>query len=96
MNYEQRNGALHEPPFHGWFGLSYSHYLVLPRSLLEAMPHEWQERAIVLFDEFREVFSHDADYMVKLRQDGRFAHDPLANYRHPDPRTFPWREKVKR
>ncbi|EFC79182.1 hypothetical protein FrEUN1fDRAFT_7713, partial [Parafrankia sp. EUN1f] len=28
---------------HTWFGLSYSNYLVLPRSLLQSMPDRWQE-----------------------------------------------------
>ena len=93
MTYEKRIGVYHEPPFHGWFGLSYSHYIVIPRSLLEAMPHDWQKRAIVLFNEFREVFDHNADYMIKLRgEDGKFLHDPLANYRHPETDAFPWTE----
>lgn len=94
MSYEERNGALHEPPFHGWFGLSYSHYIVMPRSLLQAMPHGWQERMIALIDEFREVFDHNADYLVRQRgEDGKFIHDPCANYRYPERDKFPWAVK---
>lgn len=32
-------------PIHGFFGLSYSNYLVLPRTLMQSMPVAWQERA---------------------------------------------------
>ena len=55
---QERNGVLEEAPFHGWFQLSYSSYLVLPRSLLEAMPLEWQARMILLLDEMAEVFEN--------------------------------------
>jgi hypothetical protein len=31
---------------HGWFELSYAQYLTVPRSVLEAMPQEWQARFV--------------------------------------------------
>ena len=31
-------------PVHHWFELSYANYLTVPRSVLQAMPTEWQER----------------------------------------------------
>ncbi len=73
---------------HGWFGLTYSSYLVLPRSLLQAMPHEWQERFVACLDELREEWDSSrikSNYSVYLRgDDGRYVRDPLANYRHPN------------
>lgn len=43
---------------HRWFSLSYSNYLVLPRTLMQSMPAEWQERAVGLLEEFRDAFAH--------------------------------------
>jgi hypothetical protein len=75
-------------PIHGWFGLTYRSYLVLPRSLLQEMPTEWQQRFVDAIEEIRDYFNCaevEDDYMVKLRgKDGRFKTDPLGQYRHPD------------
>ncbi|UQM93900.1 hypothetical protein vBSmQDWS359_62 [Stenotrophomonas phage vB_Sm_QDWS359] len=84
--------------FHGpmWdeFGLSYSSYLVLPRTLLCGMPVEWQEQMVKLLDEARATYDTnqvDDNYHVALRGErGRFRKDPLANYRHPP--MLPYRE----
>lgn len=45
-------------PIHEWFGLSYSNYLVLPRTLLQSMPTEWQERFVACLDEIEAAFMH--------------------------------------
>lgn len=45
-------------PIHGWFGLTYSNYQVLPRTLMQSMPIEWQQRAVALFEELRAAFEH--------------------------------------
>jgi len=74
---------------HTWFGLSYCAYLVLPRSVLQAMPEDWQRRFLRLIDEIQETLEYegaDYNYMVKRRiGSGQFAPDPLANYRYPPP-----------
>lgn len=54
---EERNRRL-DGPMHGFFGLTYSNYLVLHRSLMQSMPVEWQERAIAVFEELRAAFDH--------------------------------------
>jgi hypothetical protein len=71
---------------HAWFELTYANYLVLPRSLMQAMPAEWQHRFTRLLDELQATFRQENDrYMVSLRtEDGRFVADPLRNYRYPD------------
>lgn len=43
---------------HTWFSLSYCNYAVAPRTLLQSMPDEWQERWVKLMDEFHEAFVH--------------------------------------
>jgi hypothetical protein len=45
-------------PIHGWFSVSYSNYLVLPRTLMQSMPVEWQERAVAVFDELEAAYQH--------------------------------------
>ena len=46
------------PDVHAWFGLSYANYLVLPRSVLQSMPDEWQRRFTSLMDEMNDAFGH--------------------------------------
>jgi hypothetical protein len=43
---------------HTFFGLTYSNYLVLPRTLLQSMPMDWQHRATALLNELHEAFDH--------------------------------------
>jgi len=43
---------------HGWFGLTYSSYQVLPRVLMQSMPPVWQQRMVALLRELHDAFSH--------------------------------------
>jgi len=52
---DERNDRL-DGPIHLWFGLSYSNYLVLHRTMMQSMPVAWQERAVALFDELDSAF----------------------------------------
>lgn len=74
-------------PMWDWFGLTYSSYLVLPRTLLCGMPYEWQERMAAMIEEMKEVYDSSQindNYTVQLRNDrGRFEKDPLASYKYP-------------
>jgi len=82
-------------PVHDWFGLTYSSYLVIPRTLLCGMPTQWQKEMVRLLDEMRETYDSsqiEDRYTVKLRDDdGRFKKDSLANYRHPP--ELPYKDK---
>ncbi len=71
-----------------WFQLTYASYLVLPRSLMEAMPTEWQKRMKDCLDEMQATFEQENDnYLVLLRgEGGKFMTDPLGNYRRADMR----------
>lgn len=84
-------------PMWHWFELSYSSYLVLPRSLLCGMPIEWQTRMAGLLEEMRATYDPDkinGNYAVSPRNKrGWFVKDPLANYRRPPP--LPYRESHK-
>jgi hypothetical protein len=86
-----QRGKLEHAAIHHWFGLTYASYLVLPRTLLQYMPAEWQRRFVGMLEELEAVFERstpkDAGYEVQLRDQhtGLFVYDPLRNYRHPDP-----------
>lgn len=45
-------------PIHEWFGLSYSNYLVLERTLLQSMSVEWQERMVACLEQLGDAFAH--------------------------------------
>lgn len=80
--------AYFDGPVWGWFSLTYSSYLVMPRAVLCSMPLAWQQRFVDLINEVGETLEWDGgdDYVVQLRTErGRFSSDPLANYKHlPD------------
>lgn len=77
-----------ESPINVWFELSYAQYLTIPRSILEAMPEEWQIRMTKCLEELDESFDwrpSEGRYWVRLKDDkGRYVSDPLMEYRHPD------------
>jgi hypothetical protein len=77
-----------ESEIHGWFELSYAQYLTIPRSIMEAMPHEWQERMVKCLNELDETYRWrppEGRYWVRLKNDkGQYVSDPLMQYRHPD------------
>ena len=41
---------------HAYFGLSYANYLVLPRTLMQSMPEEWQIEFVNLLNELHDAF----------------------------------------
>jgi hypothetical protein len=76
-------------PIHGYFGLSYASYLVLPRVMLQSMPEEWQRGFVRMLEELGDAVSatdpdgvpKDATYWVRLRDSkGHFVHDPYQDY----------------
>lgn len=73
---------------HAWFELTYAQYLTVPRSLLEAMPEEWQERFVRCLEELDAEFDwrpEEGRYWCHLKDgEGRFVVDPLREYRRPD------------
>ncbi len=73
---------------HTWFGLSYARYLVIPRSVLQSMPNEWQEQFVGLLNELDEknwvhMLPKKTNYKVELR-----------SYDYNDNDRFVWRNKV--
>jgi len=86
-----KDGVHHESPIHVWFGLTYSSYLVLQRSVLQAMPLEWQERMVALLNELTAAVDRDkfpSKFTVLARDGRRFVKDPFRDYRRPPP--IPW------
>lgn len=45
-----------------YFGLTYANYYVMHRTLLEAMPAEWQDRFVRLLDEYDDAWEHLSHY----------------------------------
>jgi hypothetical protein len=43
---------------HTYFNLSYANYLVLPRTLLQSMPAEWQVEFVRLMRQYDAAFEH--------------------------------------
>jgi hypothetical protein len=43
---------------HTYFGLTYSNYLVLHRTLLQSMPEDWQHRFVTVLEELNAAFRH--------------------------------------
>lgn len=73
-------------PIHGFFGLTYSSYFVVPRIVLSSMPATWQARFVDLFGELGERIGDGWEpargYAVFARGvNGRFEHDPFSEYR---------------
>lgn len=74
-------------PIHEWFGLSYANYLVLPRTVLQSMPVDWQRRMVGLLDECNEAIREAGLEMPRgyrvtpTDAGGRFAKEPLPHYR---------------
>lgn len=96
MLHKNKDGALEQGAVHGYFGLSYASYLVIPRVALDAMPLAWQERFVDLMQEAEEIgLETPDDYVVQCRGvSGKFVKDPWAKYRHPDPEVMKALEKV--
>jgi hypothetical protein len=77
-----------ESPVHIWFGLTYSSYAVLTRTVMEQMPYKWQKKMVELLNEANNTFEMD-EYYFEYRVNAvdsetkRFIKDPLSEYRHP-------------
>jgi len=73
------DGAVHE-----WFELTYAQYLTVPRSVLQSMPHEWQERFVRCLCELDDAIDwrpKDGQYWVRLKDgEGRYVRDPFMDY----------------
>jgi hypothetical protein len=72
---------------HEYFGLTYASYKVLPRTLMQSMPIEWQERFVALMLELEEAYAHvsgefPSDYLVTPKKDGKFVKETNPHYRH--------------
>lgn len=50
-----RTHSSKEDPIHSMFGLSYAHYYVVPRSVLQSMPVAWQQRFVRCVEELDQV-----------------------------------------
>jgi hypothetical protein len=79
---------LSSEPVHEWCELTYAQYVTIPRSILEAMPVEWQRRFVECMRELDATFDwrpREGRYWVTLKGDkGHYLRDRLMEYRHPN------------
>lgn len=74
------------PPrlIHDWFELTYAQYLTVPRTALQSMPDDWQEKFVALLEELDDKIDwrpKDGSYWVKLRnRRGAYIVDSLMDY----------------
>lgn len=84
-DYDDEMNRRENGPMHQWFGLTYSSYLVLNRSAIQAMSVAWQKRMVALLEEMDEELDTDklvGSFKVSPRTEkGKFAHDPYGDYR---------------
>lgn len=80
-------------PIHLWFNLTYANYLTIPRSLLQSMPHGWQERFVACLEELQFAFDHldHPSYRVNAvdKETGRYIKDPIPHYNRGRTRVEP-------
>lgn len=71
-------------PIHEWFELSYAQYLTIPRTALQSMPVEWQQKFVTCLNELDDAIDwrpKEGRYWIKLKGDkGRYVNDPLMDY----------------
>lgn len=76
-----------------WFGLSHASWLTMPRSMMHAMPDDWQARMAELCREWDATWDSSdmpTPQVQAVKTNGRFAKWPewLLNYRHPDAKAI--------
>ncbi len=84
---ENSHGEGHER-LHEWFGLSYANYLTIPRAVLQSLPDQLQGRLAEVLEKMDAVCmehhlhwpGRDTVIEVRLRRNGKFIKDPLADY----------------
>ncbi len=81
---KEDNSIVIKEPIHDYFELTYASYLVLPRSVLQSAPVEWQEKFVEMLEELGVYFPqvpHRGVYKVYLvDKKGKFIHDPYQDY----------------
>ncbi len=56
---------------HTWFNLTYAQYLTIPRSVLQSMPLEWQQRFVKCLEELDDTidwYPKEGRYFCELRK----------------------------
>lgn len=76
---------------HLWWELSYAQYLTIPRSVMQSMPDEWQDKMAALLNELDERIEwrpKQGCYKVELR-DYAYELDEAEDYE-----KFVWKEEL--
>lgn len=93
-------------PVHDYFGLTYSNFMVLHRSIMQAMPIEWQQKIVALLEEADFAVSADSklsamvedNYKLTIRKpNGQFGpvNMKLMDYRYPCVEVAAFAERMR-
>jgi len=83
---------VHSQKMEEFWELSYAQYLTIPRSVIQEMDKEWQDKFAELLDKLDDTMdwrpTGNQRYWVALDEENSFEdlniglHDPLAEYKH--------------
>ena len=83
-DYAKDAGYVVDGAIHSWFELTYAQYLTIPRTALQSMPLEWQDRFVRCLEELDVTLDWRPEggrYWVKLKDSkGWNMSDPLCDY----------------
>ncbi len=74
-----------------FFGLAYTNYYVIQRSILQAMPKEWQENFVNIIKEMESFIDFKdipREFRVQACKNGKFIKDNFAIYRNSEKIPF--------
>lgn len=91
--YKNRCNKINSDYVDSWFGLSYSNYMVLHRSLLQSMSNKWQKKFIKLINELDNkcksfINEFPDEYEVNAIKNGQKIEDKFADYRRGNQNIF--------
>ena len=77
--------APRQNPIHDYFNLSYSSYLVIPRSILQSVPADLQIKFLEILNRIEKGSKFDekkapSNYWVRAQEDGKFVKDFYGDY----------------
>lgn len=83
---------------HGYFELTYANYLAIPRSVLQTMPEDWQDKFVTLLEELDEKIDWRRNGCeIRFRDSkGKFMRDEFTDYKHTNYSSEEIHEMVER
>jgi len=79
---KKKKEYVYERDIHEFFELSYANYLVLPRSILQSMPNDWQIKFVKMLEELDRTFEwrREGCWVAFKNSKGRYMEDCFNDY----------------